>query len=358
MLRLLNAQIHRCHGGRIVANWVCLLIATACFAQAPDALPTIGPQFLLQGDRISEARADPAALRAFIEAYRNDRDAEAWRFGLLALKDNLFVPDDFVTGFLEPLAQRIDNVGEWPPAEDLVRYQLRFSNQGQMDLWVNTRLGMLCEVRLGGPAAALEDKTVTRPSTPISLRDALGFFRNQQVRLGMIPEKMVFSAAYYGRGESVLLAASFLESSVRPPSPPRRYIMCGQFWNPFIGEGSPREYLAAVLRELPQATDAQRRAAVHAYLSLSDPEAMMLTSYRDIPGAKRGALDPDLQRAIGPLTHFNRGRDSEQDVYVVYTWRRLGGVLKRHRFTFESESRAAIEEVVLGNKMGTASYHM
>ena len=293
-----------------------------------------------------------------MDAYRNDRGDKAWRLGLHALKDNLLVSDDFTTDFLGSQAQRIDNISERSLADHVAAYRLRFSNHGQMDLRVDMRLRMLCEVRLSGPATALDDKTVIRPSTPINLRDALGFFRNHQVRLGLIPEKMSFSAAYYGRGESVLLAASFLESSVGPPSPPRRYIMCGQFWNPFIGEGSPREYLAAVLRELPHATDAQRRAAVHAYLSLSDPEAMMLTSYRDIPGAKRGAFDPDLQRAIGPLTHFKRGRDSEQDVYVVYTWRRLGGVLKRHRFTFESEGRADIEETVLGNKMGAASYHM
>jgi hypothetical protein len=343
-------------------NSFSLFVVLGCFAHSADApeKPAATGKLTLPGEQITGIELSAERLDEFMRLYAEERGAAAWKLGLQILADSVLVPEisaDRFFGFLDAHFDPSGFTEGWLTDGEKVRRRLRYTNGGQMDLLVDRKRRLLYEIRISG---LFLDPKIQWRERPLELATALGYFRNFMVRRGYSPNRIILSASYYGRGESVILESVFTEPTIQPTPPPTRFILLGRYWNPIIRQFSPNECLDAVLRDMPTVTDEQRRAAIQAYLHLTDSDAIILSSYRDIPTPRKWApgheVEPDLRRAVGPMKMFKRGSHPVEDVYVFYSWTKWDGVLKRHRIIFRPEQGAEIEEAVLATKAGAVAF--
>jgi len=84
--------------------------------------------------------------------------------------------------------------------------------------------------------------------------------------------------------------------------------------------------------------------------------AKIISSVSEIPGYEKQSLEADLKEVVRPSWSYTNQKRSRL-VYVLYTYRELGGVVSRYRFVFYGgETFYGAECFDLGRDIGDALY--
>ncbi len=113
--------------------------------------------------------------------------------------------------------------------------------------------------------------------------------------------------------------------------------------------------LNAIFRdEYPGPSESKKREQlIRDFIELHDGDGpVVIKNVSDIPGYDRVPLDPDIAEAVrAPFSFGNL-------VSVVYTYTRVGGVIRRYRFEFERGNMfRGAECTVIGRGIGNAVYY-
>lgn len=163
-----------------------------------------------------------------------------------------------------------------------------------------------------------------------------------------VPSYYSMSTRLFGKRSQFI----YLTIRVQSPSIPQVFVMDNVYGR--IQENGMESLAWLCQREFPDPkTEEEKRTIVRTFLRLHRPEQRVISATADIPGYDKRRLDPDLEPTVSPA--FATKDDAQTDAFVVFTYERIGGAVRRYRFPFKKHLGLPAC-ILLGSDIGDALY--
>lgn len=320
---------------------------------ASTSLPAFGDALVVLGADIRRAEIDEAEYLAFTSRISAGTDtAGALHRAANLFKENQRIPADV----LVQLPSTFASSDAYPPGKR-TRYLRRFGAELQRSLAFEV------DVATGIVASAYQivstDDASGQPwaaNERMSRETALGLFKNYLILHGLDPDRLRLTARHYGNGYAIILTHDTIEPEILPSLSTRYFLLAGLAQAP-IRKDIARVRLEVVAASLLPAQRRDRDSVMRAYLALSPEVTELVRSNRDIQKYRSRPLDRDLAALIRPPFDFTDPRDPTTLVRVFYSYQQIGGVVRRHRMTFNADEPTSITDAVLATDIGAASHY-
>jgi hypothetical protein len=308
-------------------------------AAESNSIPVFGSCIGTQGVDLAQFVIPRGQIETFLDKVDKKQTAEAVAFGRTIFRQYARLPE----GYEDLLASAVRRSRTRTSS-----YHFNMRQGYRLIVFVDPTRRMVTSCyptyNITGPKLPIAPQELSPEQTLQLMRNYIEFHDTKHLSI----ERYCIATRSYGtRSRFIYLTIEGMQ-----PVIPRVFLMDSVYGS--IHEADLESLTWLCQREFPEPkTETERRSMLETFLRLHHPEQRIISALTDIPGYAKRKLDSDLASTIRPMFLFEE-KDKEV-VFIVFTYAKLGGIVRRYRFPFKKRLRLPTC-IVLGSDIGDAHY--